>query len=242
MANWFTYDWLDKGEPARYAVDLALGERASAETYPFVFRLYCTAPGDMSGRCRRHAEALLSKCLKEGFLLAGRVDTNTRALFYFYGKAKVSLASIEYAYAKEKLLTCRADVQEDPSWSFYGEQLCPDAAKYQTEQNREMIERMRKAGDYTPAARRVRLHMFFPSEPLLSMFSQAARQAGFALSDTQFYPDMERAYGIAIIKICTLNKPDVDALTTGAIYLAQNYDGTLLYWDAPVVPKHSPLR
>ncbi|MDO5110807.1 MAG: DUF695 domain-containing protein [Clostridia bacterium] len=242
MANWFTYDWQEKGETAKYAVDLALGEQGSAEDYPFVFRLYCSAPKEINGRCRRHADAILTKCVKEGFLFAGRVDTATCIQFYFYGKAKVSLASMEYAYAKEKLLSCRADVQEDPSWSFYGEQLCPDAAKYQTEQNREMIARMAKAGDYTPASRRVRLHMFFPSEPLLVMFSEQARHAGFALSDTQFYPDMERAYGIAIIKIATLNKPDVDALTTSAIYLAQNYDGTLLYWDAPVVPKHSPLR
>lgn len=242
MSNWFTYDWQEQGERAHYAVDLALGEQGKAEEYPFVFRLYCKSPHEINERCRRHANALLSKCEKEGFLFAGRVETPSCIQFYFYGKAKVSLSSIEYAYAKEKLLSCRADVQEDPSWSFYGEHLCPDAAKYQTEQNREMIARMAKAGDYTPASRRVRLHMFFPSEPLCAMFAEQARQSGFALSETHFYPEQERAYGVAIIRICTLNKPDVDALTTSAIYLAQNFDGTLLYWDSPVVPKHSPMR
>lgn len=244
MAELYTYDWQYEGAKARFTVDLAISDEGAGDAYPFVFRLDCRAPKDglLTPRCIRHANAMEQKSVKEGFLFAGRVETQSRVLIYLYGKSRVSLSSLEYIYEKEKLLVCYADVQEDIEWNFYNSFLCPDAAKMQTEENRKQIERIRKAGDVITAARRVRFHMFFPSEPLAAMFSQQARQSGFALGEAEFIPEMEQPHGIVIVRVSTLQKDELDAVTSQAIYLARPYEGILCYWDCPLIPKSHPLR
>ncbi len=244
MAELFTYDWQYEGEDAVFTADLALSGEGEQGAYPFVFRLYCRAPkgGKLGARALRHVETMCKNAAKEGFLFVGRVDTEDRAILFFYGKSMVSLSSLEYLYEKERLLECRADAQEDPSWSFYQGFLYPDAAKLQTEENRKQIERIRKAGDSITAARRLRLHMFFPSEPLLAMFCDQARKGGYAIGENEFIPEMEQPYGIVIIRISTLQKRELDALTTQAIYLAAPCEGVLCYWDCPLIPKNHPLR
>ncbi len=244
MAELYTYDWKYEGESARFTVDLALSSEAASGAYPFIFRLDCRTnkDGELTKRALRHVDAMQSAAQKEALLFAGRVETDTRALLYLYGKSRVSLSSLEYVYEKERLLDCYADVQEDTAWSFYTDFLYPDAAKMQTEENRKLIARIQKAGDNIAASRRVNLHMFFPSEPLLTMFSQQARQSGYAIAESEFIPEMETPYGIVIVRVSTLQKADVDALTTHAIYLAKPFEGVLCYWNCPIIPKNHPLR
>jgi len=212
--------------------------------YPFVCRMLCRMQkhGPITGRAKRHIEKLVKAAAEEGLLYVGQVETEERLRLFFYAAAPDALETLEALYAKEKLLRCRADIQEDPQWDFYRGFLYPDAAKHQTEENRKQIARIEKTGDNLAAARRLRLHMFFPAETLSVMFAEQSRKAGFALGDTEFLPELECPHGQIIIAVSTLEKPAMDALTTRAIRLAAPYEGKLMYWDCPMIPKASPFR
>lgn len=245
MANLFTYDWQYEGEDAVFRADLSLQPETQAEEYPFLFRLDCRAAKEeaLTPRCLRHVDSMERKFIKEDLLFAGRVDTPLCAQFYLYSRGKETGAALEYIAEKEKrLLECRIDARDDADWSFYHRFLYPDVAKSQTEENRKLIDRIVKTGDNPAAARRIRLHLFFPSEPLAAMFAQQARTAGFALAESEFIPEMETPHGVVIVRVCTLQKREVDAMTTQAIRLAAPCQGIMCYWECPRIPKNSPLR
>lgn len=245
MADWFTYDWQYEGEDAVFRVDLSLEPETQAEEFPFLFRLDCRAVKDdsLSARCLRHVDTIEKKLVKQDVLFAGRVDTRSCAQFYLYSRGKETGAALEYICEKEKrLLDCRIDAREDGGWSFYQKFLYPDAAKSQTEENRKLIARIEKLGDNPAAARRIRSHLFFPSEPLAAMFAQQARTAGYAIGESEFIPEMEQPHGVVIVRVCTLEKREVDAMTTQAIRLAVPCQGIFCYWECPRIPKNNPLR
>ena len=79
-------------------------------------------------------------------------------------------------------------------------------------------------------------------ESLVSLFAEEARLSGFAIGESEFRPEFEEPHGIKLQCISTLDKREIDALTTKAIRIAAKYEGHLEYWDSPVVPKKSPLR
>jgi len=74
------------------------------------------------------------------------------------------------------------------------------------------------------------------------MFAEQSRREGFALGDTEFLPELDCPHGQIIIAVSTLEKAALDTLTTRAIRLAAPYEGKLMYWDCPMIPKASPFK
>ena len=143
---------------------------------------------------------------------------------------------------REKLLQCTAGLREEPGRDTYYKILYPDAARLFTEQNRQQILLLKKRGDSLTPARRITLHVFFPAEPLVGLFAEQARVGGFAVGDYEYEPEQEFPYGVALCRVSTLDKAEIDALTTQAIRLASRYEGRLNYWNGPIVGKISPFR
>ena len=131
---------------------------------------------------------------------------------------------------------------KEPRWQSYFKLLYPNAAKYQTVLNGEFIQLMEKRGDNVDAARRLNLHMFFPTEPQRLLFSEQARLSGFAIGDALYKPEQEMPYGVILHRVSTLMKQDLDGVTTRAIRLAEKYDGSMTYMDSASVPKRHPMR
>lgn len=243
--QWFEYDWPIDGRPARFVVDLALSGAPRAGR-PVLLYVSCEskrAKADaLSGFESARAEALCKKlCKKLAPYYAGFIETGAQRQYYFYVKERAMLEEAESLANKEHLLLCRVGCTEEPSWATFHKLLYPDAAKLQTEENRKRIELMLEHGDSPAVARRISLFLFFPTEATMLLFSEQARLSGYAVGDPVFTPDQPLAYGVSVVRIATLRKPEIDALTTRAIRIAERYNGELRYWEAPVARRGGPL-
>lgn len=237
----FTYDWQIDGDDALFCVDLALYDHAPDPVYNVLLYINCAAktPGKAFdlGMVKR-AENVLKKCLKATApLYAGYIRTFDAIQFYFYASEEEHLKAVEKIALKERVLYCRAGMQKEPEWQTYFRLLYPDAAKLQTEQNRRHIALLKKHGDNLAAPRRVRFHLFFPSEPIVNYFSDEALKLGFAVGQQEFVPEFENPYGVALHRISALDKKELDRLTTEIIHLAEGFEGMLKDWDCQIIPK-----
>ena len=244
-AQWFEYDWPIDGRPARFAVDLALSG-APHDGRPVLLYVSCESKRGkadaLSGLESARAEAVCKKlCKGLAPYYAGFIETGAQRQYYFYMKERAMLEDAERIAGKEHFLLCRAGCAEEPHWATYQKLLYPDSAKLQTEENRKRIDLMLAHGDSPAVARRVSLFLFFPTEATMLLFSEQARLSGYAVGEPVFTPDQPLAYGVSIVRIAALHKPEIDELTTRAIRIAERFNGELRYWEAPVVKRGGPL-
>jgi len=243
---WFGYDWEVHGESARFLVDTSYQEPpAGYETLLYI----AAAPADpeaaaFSPREERRLRAVERKLLRalRGALYVGDIDMAALRQYYFYvSGAEAAVAAAETLEAKEKALRLTSGTAEEPDWLTYHALLMPDAAKYQTELNRDAIAKLKKHGDGLSTVRRLTFFVGFPTEQTRLMFQEKARFAGFAIGNPQFKPELELPHVLPVFALSSLEKPAVDKLTTNAIRVAEPFGGALLRWSTPVVPRRSPL-
>jgi hypothetical protein len=89
--------------------------------------------------------------------------------------------------------------------------------------------------------RRVTFSLFFATESIMLLFAEQARLSGFAIAGPVYEPEHELAYGAAIVRLSTLDKAEIDSLTTRAVRIAEKYGGELRYWESPVVRRGGPI-
>ena len=241
--EYFTYDWHMDSAPAQFLVDMTLSE-AELDQRPYMIYVQGKSRnGILSNRERKHLDELEKKCCKKlDAIFAGSIRTSERGVFFFYAKEQDALEVARGLIDKEKVLQCAAGIREEPDRITFHKILYPDAARLFTEQNRKQLQFYKKHGDTLTASRRITLHVFFPAEPLVGLFAEEARVSGFAVGDHEYEPDHELPYGVALCRVSTLDKAEIDAITTQVIRLAARYEGTLSYWNCPVVGKISPFR
>ncbi|HWS28524.1 MAG TPA: DUF695 domain-containing protein [Clostridia bacterium] len=239
--EFFTYDWQIDGDDALFCADLTLYDYAPDPNHSVLMYMSCAAKTlgkAFDAGMEKRAEGVLKKCLKAiAPLYAGYIRTSDAKQFYFYASAEESLESLEKIAGRERVLYCRAGIQAEPEWQTYFRLLYPDAAKLQTEQNRRHIALLKKHGDNVAAPRRVRFHLFFPSEPIVKYFCDSALKLGFAVGEQEFVSELEKPYGVALHRIAALDKKELDRLTTEVIHLAEGFEGMLKDWDCQVIPK-----
>lgn len=244
--TWFGYDWEVRGEPARFLVDTAYAEPAAGFETLLFMAVSAPDPNAMAFSPREvrrlgSVERRLMRALRGG-IYVGDIDMKRLRQYYFYVQDEAQAMEAAQALAdKEKVLSLSPGAAAEPDWLTYHELLMPDAAKYQTELNRELIEKHRKHGDYALNVRRLTLLVGFPTEQTRLLFQEKARLSGFAIGDPQFKTELDHPHVLPLFALSSLEKSNVDQLTTSAIRLASSFGGELVRWNAPVVPKRSPL-
>lgn len=246
MPNWFTYDWEVRGEPAEYLVDLEYDP--IPQGHPFL--LYCAVappeagepfiPPELSRMAK--LEKKLLRLLQPDACYVGHIHMDTLRQYYLYLPSQEGVEErLDELILKEKKLSVQAGMTFEPDWTTYRTLLYPDAAKYQTEINAEMIEKQRRAGDAVEKVRRLTLYLCFPTDQDLLLFREAARRAGFAIGDAEYEQMLPLPHMLSIYMLSPLIKERVDAITTCAIRLAEAHFGELLRWAAPRVSRKNPL-
>ncbi|MBR0136608.1 MAG: DUF695 domain-containing protein [Clostridia bacterium] len=233
------YDWRLDGEPARFSVDLSLYDGAPDAKYPILAYVGCSSkkegaqPGFLE---KRRMDAFAAKCKKKLDLVpVGAIETGTIRQYYFYLPSKPEYDALKQLCEAEKGFVCRAGGKKEEDWGTYFRILYPDAAKYQTVRNEEILAQHYDLGD-SDAPRRLNLHIAFKSDPARNAFIEAARQKGFAVGEFEEFDDTDLSAGVVLHRICALKKFDIDALTVQVIRIADEHEGRLLFWDCPIVP------
>lgn len=240
-----SYDWTIEGQDAVFTVDAALIKRAPDPARPALVYVSVFGPNDMapiSPRELKRSEKLAAKLMRfVDLLYAGQIDTDYARQYYFYAPDTAALGEVEALALAEKKLSvyCGAAVEE--RWQSYLKLLYPDGAKRQTMENERTIALMAARGDNISAVRKVGFLCFFHTEPVVALFTEEARLSGFAVGGPLFRPEQERSYGVTLHKLTTLNKRELDAVTTSLIRIIEKYDGSLAHTDSQLIPKKSPL-
>lgn len=245
MAQWFRYDWPIEGVEAHFEVDMQLADILSEE-WPILLYLSCESKRQgataLNALESTRAEGLKKSFIRQGICLyAGAIEIGAQKQFYFYAQEKRDKKKLDELTERERGLVCRAGGAEEPQWVTYRSLLYPDAAKLQTERNRDQIAFLRKNGDSIKGLRRVTFNYFFATETIMQLFAEQARLSGFAIAGPVYSPEYELAYGVSIVRLSTLEKHEIDALTTRGIRIAEKYGGELRYWDSPVVRRGGPI-
>ncbi len=238
--TWLEYDWRLDGAPALFGVELGLYRTAPDASAPYLC-YFCCGRDDGSPLTQadlRRVGMLASKAVKAtGRPAAGFIQKDGMRQYYFYLCDREQYSRLKELAQGEKRLTCRVGGKREEDWATYFKLLYPDAAKYQTVRNRETIRKMNECGDAISAPRRLNLHLFFRTELLRIQFEEAARQAGYAIGDTEDRSESELPHGVALHRISTLNANEVDTVTIRAIRIAERFGGRLAYWDCAIVPR-----
>ena len=233
------YDWRLDGEDAVFCVDLALYNGAPNAGYPILAYVGCSPrkeDRELSGGDIRHMVAFCAKCRRRlDLLMAGYIETAKIRQYYFYVASKADYDALKLFAEKERSFTCRVGGKKEEDWASYFRILYPDAAKYQTVRNEEIIAQHYELGD-SDAPRRLNLHFAFLNEPVRRQFEEAARSEGFAIGGYEEFDGNELPCGVILHRISAFKKSDVDAVTVQAIRIAEKFNGKLLFWDCPIVP------
>lgn len=245
MAEWLTYDWQVREQPATFAVDASFRKPLADRPHLLYCAVSSAQPGEpfSPSELRRleKLETRLLRALPEA-VYVGNILLDTVQQFYFYVEdAPEARAAAEAVGDKERKLTVSPGTTEEPEWTTYFHLLYPDTAKRQTIRNATMIFEQAAAGDAIDQPRKLTLHMCFPSDGDMLLFQPAAKDAGFALGSALFYPELELPHVQPLYIITPLLKPAVDEITTRAITAAAPYGGSLLRWVCGRMAKKSPL-
>ncbi len=245
-AQWFEYEWPLDGTTAYFGVDMAL-DNADMHARELLLYVNCRSKSEKHTELntleRGIADGIKGSVIKKlNALYVGYIEIDAQIQYYFYIHDAEEFARAKAIVKKALIVDCTAGVADESDWLTYKTLLYPNAAKLQTEQNRKHIELMRKHGDRTAALRRVTFTVYFPTESIMLNFAERARAAGFAYASPAYSPERELAYGANMVKLSSLKKREMDALTTQIITIAERFGGELGEWSAPIVNADGPLN
>jgi hypothetical protein len=245
MADWLEYDWTFEKKPAHVTVDMSLADTDRALRPMLVWCAFSSldakfssssAPADIR-RLSKAGKALV-RAMPEDMLYAGNIRSGSELSLYFYGSGQHVPEKILKIGKADKHLSFESGVLNDPDWSYYAKLLYPDAARLPTVAKIDLLDRMRRLGDYPAALHMITNYIFFPSEPLCLQFMEAARLDGFIVGDTMFIQEHEPPHGVLIRHRCALTPAGINDMTTRLITICLRYGGAYETWNAPVMKKN----
>lgn len=235
----YTYDWMLGDESAVFCVDLTLYDHAPLKSFAQLAFLTCrplNGGAEFTSDERRRIASFAAKfCRNPEFVMAGSVEKPGVIQYYFYFKSRKAWGDLKDASAAVQAFECRAGVRADAEWSTYFDILYPDNAKRRTALNGEAIEKRIKSGD-SDAPRRLNLLLAFPTSGDRTACAAAALKDGFTLGESDDAPEGDLPFSLVIHRIAAMKKSDIDTLTVLAVRLAEEFNGTLVNWDCPIVP------
>jgi uncharacterized protein (TIGR01619 family) len=170
-------------------------------------------------------------------ILCGRITTEGRREFYFYGETKEG-----FRQAVKEALTLfegyRFDTgdQEDSTWGQYLNVLYPSPEDLQRIANMDLLDVLVKKGDVLSVAREVQHWIYLHSEASRSLFRDAAAAVGFKIVSEPSSKG-ELPFGIVVARTQSIEQETIDCTVLELLNLARRFDGDYDGWETPVVTK-----
>ena len=165
----------------------------------------------------------------------GRITTDGRREFYFYGETKNGLRHA-VAAALKGFDGYRFDlgIQEDSNWEQYINVLYPSPENLQRIANMDLLDVLVEKGDVLTVPREVQHWMYFRSEPSRAQFRDAAFAAGFRIT-SESDSKGEYPFGISVARVQSIEQDSIDRTVIELLTLSQRFDGDYDGWETPVV-------
>jgi uncharacterized protein (TIGR01619 family) len=243
--NWKPYICNVNGRLASILVNLGLRNSVPISSKPWLLWVwvYSQAPRPDGLSDSKEAptlykieDALTSALTREcQTILSGRITTEGRREFYFYGetKGRFSKAVTEALNGFEGY---RFDVgeQEDPSWNQYLNVLYPSVENLERIANMDLLDELVKKGDVLTVPREVQHWMSFRSEQSRGLFREAVTTAGYGIMG-ETLSDGEFPFGISVTRTQSIEQKVIDQTVIELLRLCHTFNGDYEGWETPVV-------
>jgi regulator of RNase E activity RraB len=242
--NWTSYLWNVNGKLASIFINLGLAGNApiASKSWLLWVWVYFKAPrpdglsdGDEAPTLFLIEDALNELVCRECRALpCGRITTEGRREFYFYGETKDGFRrAVQTALAGFHGYKRSHGEQEDLQWKQYFDVLYPPREAFERIRNRDLLEVLVKQGDVLTAERDVQHWLFFPSKASRASFRKEAESAGFR-THSESLIDGDRPFAVSIVRTQAVEQSLIDATVIELLRLALRFDGDYDGWETPV--------
>ena len=165
----------------------------------------------------------------------GRITTDGRREFYFYGETEDGFRQAVSAGMKG-FDEYRFDIgsQRDSEWDQYLNVLYPSPEDLQRIANMDLLDVLLKRGDVLTAAREVQHWIYFPSESARILFRDAAAAMGYRIV-SEPNSKGELPFGIVVGRAQSIEQASIDRTVIELLHLSERFDGEYNGWETPVV-------
>jgi uncharacterized protein (TIGR01619 family) len=243
--NWKPYFCNVNGKLASILVDLGLRDSVpiASKSWLLWVWVYFQSPradGLSDGKeapTLYKIEDALTPCLARvcEALLCGRITTEGRREFYFYGETKEGFRrAAEDALAGFEGYKSELGEREDSSWGQYLNVLYPSPEDLERIANMDLLDQLVKRGDVLTVPREVRHWMSFRSEQSRALFREGAARGGYGiLGETD--SSGEFPFRISISRTQSIEQKLIDQTVLELLRLCHNFNGDYEGWETRVV-------
>ena len=168
-------------------------------------------------------------------MLAGRITTQGRREFYYYGPKPGEFQSAAEALRLFDGYEFDHGTQHDPQWHQYLNVLYPSPDDLRRILNREVRDVLETEGDQPETPREVLHWSYFPAESNRSDFKAAVQRKGYTVESESHYPEGENAYCICYGKIQQSTAKAIDDSVLELNKLSERFHGEYDGWETQVV-------
>ena len=182
-------------------------------------------------------EDALSLCVERACqaIPCGRITTEGRREFYFYGETKNGFRrAVEAALTGFDGYRFDAGDQEDPQWGQYLNVLYPSTEDLQRIANMDLLDVLQEKGDVLTVPREVQHWMYFSSEESRGLFRDAAVVAGFKVV-SELTSEGDFPFGIVLARTQSVEQKSIDRTVLELLNLTRRFDGDYDGWETRVV-------
>ena len=243
--KWNSYICNVNDKLASVFLDLALATAAPLKEKPWLLWvwIYMKEPRQDGLSSQAEFEAL---CKMEDVLeieltplrvmLAGRITTQGRREFYFYGPGKDGFEpAVRAALSHFKAYKFDTGSQLDQGWRQYFDVLFPSEHDYERMKNRTVLDVLHKHGDKHEAVREVHHWLYFPTAHQRKNFLDSVLAFGYKVEETSENSFAGNEYGVELSKEQDVNQPSIDDTTIELSRLAKQFGGEYDGWETQVV-------
>ncbi len=243
--GWKPYLCNVNNKPASILVDLELRKMAPIEAKPWLLWVWVYFQSPRSDGLSSANEAPILYEIEDALypqvsstcnaLLCGRITTEGRREFYFYGETDVDFRrAVEIALSGFKKYKFDLGQKRDPSWEQYINVLYPWPEDLQKIANMDTLDVFAKQGDVHSVLRAVQHWLYFPSNQARNLFRSAALAAGFKI-DSETTSKSELPFAISVVCVQPIDQISIDTTVLELMNLCQNFGGDYDGWEAPVI-------
>ena len=244
--NWNSYFCNVNDKLASIALDLGLSKEVPIESKPWLFWIWVymksPRPDGLSDNSEFDVlvaiEDELAKQLKTACeaIEIGRITTDGRREFYFYGGSAVGFENAaQKALRGFKGYKFDLGTKEDPEWSQYLNVLYPSEEDMQKIMNREVLENLRKYGDTLSPVRDVHHWIYFRMPEDRERYASEARELAYQIEKRIERENEERSFGLIITRDQSVTPKEIDEAVLELFRLAKEMDAEYDGWEAQVI-------
>jgi hypothetical protein len=169
-------------------------------------------------------------------ILCGRITTQGRREFYFYGETEEGFeADVGDVLAGFKGYRFDTGKQQDRTWNHYQTVLYPTPEHLQRILKRDLLDVLSEKGDICTVPREVQHWIYFRSESLRAQFLKAVNNTRFRIVSPGLSAEGERPFGAVVARTQAIQHDLIDTTVIELLQLAQRFDGEYDGWETPIV-------